>query len=74
MNIVELYQQTSVGRHKEIVISGDRVLLDGEECAIAGGGKLKLVRSSKGLERDLTPGLVAPTIRVQSPFQHTPLG
>jgi len=49
MNIVKFYEQIPVERHQEIVISGDRLFLDGEEYVIGGDGDLRLVRSNKQL-------------------------
>lgn len=51
MNIIELYKQTPVERHQEIVISGDRVFFDNEEYVILAGGELKLVHSHKELSQ-----------------------
>ena len=31
MNLVELYKQTPVKRHSEIIVSSDRLFFDGEE-------------------------------------------
>ena len=53
MNIVELYKQTPVERHHEIVVSGDRVFFDGEEYVINAEKELRLIRSQKGLEQQL---------------------
>ena len=53
MNLKELYDQTPVGRHSEIVVSGDRLYFDGEEYVIRQDGELKLVHSHKGLEEDI---------------------
>ena len=53
MNIMELYAKTPVERHHEIVVSGDRLFLDGEEYVIGGEEELRLVRSNKGLEQHL---------------------
>ena len=53
MNIVELYKQTPVERHHEIVVSGDRVSFDGEEYVINAEKELRLIRSQKGLEQQL---------------------
>lgn len=53
MNIVELYKQTPVERHKDIVVLGDRLFFDGEEYIIQGEGELKLVHSHKGLEQKI---------------------
>lgn len=49
MNIVELYKQTPVERHQEIVVSGDRLFFDSEEYVIDGNGELRLARSQKDL-------------------------
>lgn len=49
MNIVELYKQTPVERHQEIVVSGDRLFFDSEEYIINGDGELRLSRSQKDL-------------------------
>lgn len=53
MNIVELYEQTPVERHSEIVISGDRLFLDGDEYIIEANEELKLIRSNKQLDQKL---------------------
>jgi len=53
MNTVELYAQTLVERHQEIVVSGDRLFFDGEEYVIDGNGEPKLVCSYKGLAQRL---------------------
>lgn len=49
MNLVELYQQTPVEKHPEIVVAGDRLFFDGEEYLVLADGDLKLVRSEKEL-------------------------
>ena len=50
MNIMELYQQTPVERHHEIIISGNRLFFDGEEYIISGiDRELKLIHSHKEL-------------------------
>ena len=54
MNLVELYARTSVARHSEIIVSGERVFFDGEEYIITGiDGELRLVRSEKELKQRL---------------------
>ena len=54
MNIMELYQQTPVEKHKEIVVSGDRLFFDGEEYIISGiDRELKLIHFHKGLEQEI---------------------
>ena len=53
MNLVELYKQTPVERHSEIVVSSDRLYFDGEEYAIAADEELKLIHSHKKLEADI---------------------
>lgn len=53
MNLTELYKQTPVERHSEIVTSGDRLFFDNEEYLIRGDGELRLIRSQKGLEEKL---------------------
>ena len=53
MNITELYDKIPVGRHSEIVVSGDRLYFDGEEYVIRQDGELKLVHSHKGIEQGL---------------------
>jgi len=54
MNIMELYQQTPVERHHEIIISGNRLFFDGEEYIISGiDRELKLIHSHKGLEKEI---------------------
>ena len=54
MNLVELYQQTPVARHSEIIVSGERVFFDDEEYILQPDGKLKLIRSEKELKQKLT--------------------
>jgi hypothetical protein len=49
-NLKELYDQTPVARHPEIVVSRERVFFNDEEYVIVGGGELRLVRSQKRLE------------------------
>ena len=49
MKLVELYKQTPVARHPEIIVSGERVFFDGEEYILQGDGELKLVRDEKAL-------------------------
>lgn len=50
MNIVELYEQTPVERHHEIVVSGNSLFFDNEEYIIEGEeSELRLVRSDKEL-------------------------
>ena len=51
MNIVELYAQTPVEQHEEIVVSGNRLFFDGEEYIVGEEGELKLVRSEKELSQ-----------------------
>ena len=53
MNIVELYKQVPPERHAEVVVSGDRLFLEGEEYVIDTNGELRLVWSQKGLEQHL---------------------
>ena len=54
MNLIELYQQTPVARHSEIIVSSDRLFFDGEEYIITGiDGELRLVRSEKELKQRL---------------------
>ena len=53
MNLVELYKQTPVERHSEIVVSSDRLYFDGEEYVIAADEELKLIHSHKGLKKDI---------------------
>ena len=53
MNLTELYEQTPVERHSEVVISGDRLFFDGEEYVVDSEGELKLIRSQKGLVQSL---------------------
>ena len=53
MNLVELYKQTPVERHSEIVVSGGRLYFDDEEYAIAADEELKLIHCHKGLEEEL---------------------
>jgi hypothetical protein len=45
MNLTELYEQTPVERHSEIVISGYRLFFGGEEYIVDSEGELKLIRS-----------------------------
>ena len=54
MDLVQLYQQTPVARHPEIIVSNDRVFFDDEEYIIQPDGELKLVRSEKELKQKLT--------------------
>ena len=54
MNIVELYQQTPVARHSEIIVSNERVFFDGEEYVLGPDENLSLVRSDKELKQKLT--------------------
>ena len=53
MNIVELYQQTPVARHSEIIVSSNRLFFNGEEYILQPDGELKLVRSEKELKQKL---------------------
>ncbi|MEE8470593.1 MAG: hypothetical protein V3S51_04615 [Dehalococcoidia bacterium] len=54
MNIEELYGQTPVSRHDEILVSGDRLFFDNEEYVITGADQeLVLVRSQKVLEQQI---------------------
>lgn len=53
MKLTELYEQTPVERHSEIVISGDRLFFDGEEYIIDSDRELRLIRSSKELAQRL---------------------
>lgn len=53
MNLTELYSQTPVERHREVVISSDRLYFDNEEYVIAGGEELIQVKSQKVLEQKL---------------------
>ncbi len=39
-----------MGRHHEIVVSGDRLFFENEEYVINAEGELKLIRSQKELE------------------------
>ena len=57
MNIMELYAQTPVERHHEILVSGDRVFFENEEYVIDAEGELKLIRSQKGLVLSLSKEL-----------------
>ena len=54
MNLVELYKQTPVARHSEIIVSSDRLFFDGEEYILQGDEELRLVRSEKELKQRLT--------------------
>ena len=53
MNLTDLYAQTPVERHQEIVVSGGRLYFEDEEYVIQGDGELKLVHSQKELEQRL---------------------
>jgi len=53
VDLVQLYQQTPVARHPEIIVSNDRVFFDDEEYIIQPDGELKLVRSEKELKQKL---------------------
>lgn len=58
MNLVELYEQTPVERHKDIKVVGDRVLVkdvDGsvDEYLISESEELWLVRSDREQKQDL---------------------
>ena len=53
MNLIEIYKQTSVARHPEIIVSGERVFFDDEEYILQPDGELKLVRSGKELKQRL---------------------
>lgn len=53
MKIEELYAQTPVEKHQDIVISGNRLYFENEEYVIETDGDLRLVRSDKGLEQRL---------------------
>ena len=55
MNVIQLYEQTPVARHSEIVISGDRLYFDNLEYIMNLYGELKLVRSDQELEQRLAP-------------------
>jgi hypothetical protein len=54
MNVVELYQQTPVDKHSEILVSGDRLFFEGEEYIIGADEELKMIRSDKQLEQKLS--------------------
>ena len=53
MNLVELYEQTPVERHHEILVSSDRLYFENQEYVLDAEGELKLIRSQKGLEQHL---------------------
>ncbi len=58
MNLVKLYKQTPVARHKNIKVVGDRVFVrdtDGDvaEYLILEDGELWLTRSDKKLQSDV---------------------
>lgn len=57
MNIVELYQQIPVGRHGDIKVVGDRVLVKGIDGSIEeylnSDGELWLVRAEVALQQDI---------------------
>ena len=55
MDLVQLYQQTPVARHPEIIVSNDRVFFDDEEYIIhQPDWEFKLIRSEKNLVQRLT--------------------
>jgi hypothetical protein len=54
MNIVELYEQLPQERYSEVVVSGGRLFFDGDEYVIEGEDELRLVRSQKSIEQQLT--------------------
>ena len=54
MDLVQLYQQTPVARHPEIIVSNDRVFFDGEEYVLQPDEEFKFIRSEKNLEQKLT--------------------
>ena len=53
MNLIELYKQTPVARHSEIIVSSDRLFFDGEEYILQGDEELKFIRSEKELKQKL---------------------
>lgn len=53
MNLVELYEQTPVEKHRDIVVSGDRVFLDDEEYVLTSDGELRLIHSDKESKADI---------------------
>ena len=53
MTLVELYQQTPVARHSEIIVSGEGVFFDGEEYILQPDEELKFIRSEKELKQKL---------------------
>jgi hypothetical protein len=50
---MELYQQIPASRHREIVVSGDRLFFNGDEYVIQGDDRLEPVRSIKTLEQQM---------------------
>ena len=54
MNLVELYQQTPVARHPEIIVSGERVFFEDVEYVLQPNENLILVHSDKELKQKLT--------------------
>ena len=54
MDLVELYQQTPVARHSEIIVSSDRLFFDGEEYVLQPDEELKFIHSEKELKQKLT--------------------
>jgi len=53
MNLTELYGQTPVEQHGDIVVSGDRVFFDGKEYIRNSDDELKLIRSDKERDADI---------------------
>jgi len=53
VNLVELYEQTPVERHSDIIVSDNMLFFDNGEYIIQGDGELKLVRGNKELLQKL---------------------
>jgi len=47
MNLADLYAQTPVEKHHEIIVSGDRVFFEGEEFILDPEGNLRKIHSWK---------------------------
>lgn len=52
MKLTELYKQTPVSRHAEIVVSGDRAFFENNEYLLV-GDELVLIRDGKPINPDL---------------------
>ncbi len=53
MNIVDLYKQTSVDKHPDIIVIGDRLFFDNEEYILSPDGDLRLLRSDKEMKQKI---------------------